>query len=244
MAVDPVHADPRDAAELIGLADPLPSSPFPTVERWLDSAWEERITPNPNAIALATIDGDGTPSVRMVLCRKIVHDPGFIVFYTNRNSRKGRALDANPHAAACFHWDAYDKQARVEGPVVPSPAWESDEYFASRTPAKRIGAWASDQSDGLASRETLVEKLRETRRRFGLDPDASEDEINESGVEIPRPPHWGGFRIWAACVELWVGQRSRLHDRAVWSRTLTPVQDASGEVSFDAEPWQARRLQP
>lgn len=218
------------------LPEALPPDPFPTIKAWLDEAFERKVTPNPNAMTLATIDADGRPSARVVLCKGLDVERGYVVFYTNRQSRKGEALAANPRAAIVMHWDAFERQVRVEGRVVESPDAESDAYFSSRHPASRIGAWASDQSRPVGSRDDLLMKVAEAMGRFGVDFDNSED-IGPD--DIPRPPHWGGYRVWADSVELWVGNSARVHDRARWTRGLTPTAEG-----FDPGPWSVTRLQP
>lgn len=233
-----------DQAESFGprqtLPEPLPAEPFALFRAWFDEAHALKAQPNPNCMTLATVDPDGRPSARIVLCKGIDAAAGWIVFFTNRASRKGDALAAHPRAAAVFHWDHLDRQVRLEGPIVHSPDAESDAYFNSRHPASRIGAWASDQSRPIASRAELFAKVEATIRRFDvdlaalIDPDAPDP-------KIPRPPHWGGYRLWAQSVELWTGSDVRIHDRALWQRTLTPNADGS---SFTATPWTATRLQP
>jgi pyridoxamine 5'-phosphate oxidase len=178
-------------------------------------------------MVLATATREGLPSARVVLCKEISPHPGFLVFYTNYLSRKGRELDANPRAAVVMHWDHLHRQIRVEGRIVKAPDSDSDAYFASRALESRIGAWASKQSEPLPARQALLDAVSAARGRFG-------------GATVPRPPHWGGYRLWADAVELWVEGDSRIHDRARWTRTLTP--NANGD--FDAGPWQATRLQP
>lgn len=221
------------------LPEPLPADPLPLFVSWFDEAAARRVQPNPNAFTLATVDADGTPSARVVLAKSIDPHAGFLIFYTNYNGRKGRALAANPRAAACFHWDLLDRQVRIEGPVTRSPASESDAYFASRPWLSRVGAWTSDQSEPIGSRDALAAKLEATMRRFGIDPNAPPAK-DDPGVTVPRPPHWGGFRLWVRSIELWVGSTGRLHDRAVWRRDLRPA----GEGYEAARPWVATRLQP
>ena len=153
--------------------------------------------------ALATADASGRPSVRIVLLRG-VDERGF-VFHTNYNSRKGRELTANPHAALCFHWPTLDEQIRIEGPVVRLSSEESDAYFAGRPRGSQIGAWASSQSEPLDARETFERRLREFEARF-------------DGKPVTRPPFWGGYRIEPVAIEFWYGRESRLHERKLYTR--------------------------
>lgn len=223
------------------LADPLPADPLTVVAGWLAAAWEARTQPNPNAMVLATAGRDGRPSARVVLCKNIVPQPGFVVFYTNYLSSKGRQLKDNPRAAAVMHWDALHRQARLEGEVVPAPAADSDEYFASRAWQSRVGAWASAQSQPIASRGALLEAVGAAARRFGVPaPGASGAEAPSVQANIPRPPHWGGYRLWVDAVELWVEGEARIHDRALWQRNLAALPDGS----FRPGAWSATRLQP
>jgi pyridoxamine 5'-phosphate oxidase len=165
--------------------------------------------------ALATADAAGRPSVRMVLLRG-ADERGF-VFHTNYNSRKARELAANPQAALCFHWHTLEEQIRVEGRVERLPADESDAYFHSRPRGSQLGAWASDQSAVLPSRESLEEKYRAIERQF-------------EGEAVPRPPFWGGFRLVPDRIEFWYGRPDRLHDRLSYTR--------------DGDAWRIERLYP
>lgn len=213
------------------LSDPLPAEPLALAADWLAQAWRARHQPNPNAMVLATATPEGFPSARVVLCKDIVPTPGFVVFYTNYTSRKGRELGANPRAALVMHWDHLHRQVRVEGRIVKAPVADSDAYFASRALESRIGAWASQQSQPVASRADLLKAVESSRQRFAG---------NAGELSVPRPPHWGGFRLWAESVELWAEGEARIHDRARWTRTLTP----RGEDQFDTGAWTATRLQP
>jgi pyridoxamine 5'-phosphate oxidase len=215
------------------LPEPLPPDPMPIFRAWLDEAIERADQPNPNSMAVATVDAEGRPSVRIVLVKELVPSPGYLVFYTNYRSRKGRELEARPYASGVLHWDHRHRQVRVSGPVLRSPDEESDEYFATRPLASRIGAWASQQSEPLASRATLADQVNAVRERFAIGPQAPD-------AQIPRPPHWGGFRLWIDRLELWVEGPGRVHDRAVWTRDLTRYDAAS----FDAGAWSATRLNP
>jgi pyridoxamine 5'-phosphate oxidase len=188
-----------------------------------------RVQPNPNAMVMATVDADGRPSARVVLCKGLRGEDGSVVFFTNYESRKGGALAAHPRAALVFHWDALDRQVRIEGSVSRVPDAESDAYFAGRPWESRVGAWSSAQSRPVRSRRELLERVEATMRKFGIDPKSPPKP--GAAVDIPRPPHWGGYRVTADSVELWVSGKGRIHDRAVWKR------EGSG-------PWRATRLCP
>jgi len=219
------------------LANTLPPDPLPLVLDWFDEARRRKVQPNPNAMTLATVDPDGRIAAGIVLCKTIDLKGGFFEFFTNYEGRKGVALGARPRAALVMHWDVLDRQVRIEGPVVKSPAAASDAYFASRPWESRIGAWASDQSRPVGSREEMLAKVAATMRRFGLNPD--DPPGHSADVKIPRPPHWGGYRVYADRVELWMSGTGRVHDRAAWTRVLSPDRDG-----FRGGAWTATRLQP
>jgi pyridoxamine 5'-phosphate oxidase len=175
----------------------------------------------------------------VVLCKQVTPDPGYLSFYTNYHSRKGRELESNPRAAIVMHWDALRRQLRVEGRVVQVSALESDVYFATRNWRSRLGAWASQQSEPIATRGELLRNVAKVALRFALPAPVSDEDAPDPGLRIERPPHWGGYLLWAEAVELWVEGSARIHDRARWSRTLTPR-----DGGFDAGAWSATRLQP
>jgi pyridoxamine 5'-phosphate oxidase len=204
----------------------LPVDPFPVFAEWYQAARDGEVQRNPDAMVIASSTADGRPSARVVLCRRLIAAPGYVVFFTNYESRKGHELEANPHAAAVLHWDALGRQVRLEGRVMRSPETESDEYFASRPLDSRIGAWASLQSEPLESRATLLKRVAVTGARYG--------------TRVPRPPHWGGYRLWPEAVELWVEGAFRVHDRARGTRSL----EADGPHAFRCGVWQATRLFP
>lgn len=174
-------------------ADPDPLKQF---ERWMGQALTAQL-PEPNAMTLATVDGTLRPSTRVVLIKG--YDENGITWYTNRNSRKGRELAANPFAALQFHWVELERVVRIEGRVDQVSDAESDAYFASRPLDSRIGAWASPQSQVISSRAVLVANAARYGAQFLLHP--------------PRPPHWGGYRLHPDTWEFWQGRKSRLHDR-------------------------------
>lgn len=219
------------------LPEPLPAEPLTLFRSWWDEAHAKRVQPNPNAMTLATVDPDGRIGARIVLCKAVNLSEGFFVFYTNYTGRKGVALEAGSRAALVFHWDDLDRQVRVEGVVTRSPEAESDAYFASRPWQSRVGAWASDQSRPIESRPAMQAKLAEVMRRFGIDPERPP--ADAAGLDIPRPPHWGGYRVWADRVELWAAGPGRVHERAAWTRTL-----AASAEGYRGGLWVSTRLQP
>lgn len=210
-----------------GLPDTLPADPMPLFSAWFDEAKASGKYDDPNAMVLATCTADGFPSARVVLCKQI--EPGAIVFYTNYQSRKGTELLANPRAATVFHWPHAQRQVRVEGRVEQVDAATSDEYFASRPLLSKLGAWVSQQSRPIDKRSDLVERVAKEAARHGV------DLLTSGGAHIPRPPHWGGFRLVIEKLELWQGVQGRLHDRAVWTRNAS---------AGNAGAWSAQRLQP
>jgi len=183
----------------------MANDPFALFDEWFAEARASE--PNdPNAMALATADAEARPSVRMVLLKD--HGPDGFVFYTNEDSAKARQLARNPRAALLFHWKSLRRQVRVEGAVEPVSDAESDAYFASRGRDSQLGAWASFQSQPLDSRATFERRFEEMARRY-------------DGREVPRPPHWGGYRVKPERIEFWSDRPHRLHER----RLFLPQQD-------------------
>jgi pyridoxamine 5'-phosphate oxidase len=185
------------------------------------------------AMALATRDEHGDPAVRFVLCRGFDASAGYFVFFTDKSSAKGHDLEAHPRAALVFYWDPLERQLRVRGPVVASPEAESDAYFAQRPGGAQISATVSRQSQPLRERADLVSAQDALARELGV----SLEQPRPGAVA--RPERWGGYRIWAEQIEVWIGQPNRLHDRARFTRKLERERDG-----FRAGPWHGMRLQP
>lgn len=194
--------------------DALSASPFELLQQWLTDAADQ---PEPNAMVVSTVDAEGRPTSRTVLLRGI-DDDGALWFFTNRQSRKGRALAGNPAVSILFPWYALQRQVIVLGTATPLPPERDDAYFASRPRGSQLSAWASHQSEPVASRAALEEQMAEVTARF------ADDEV------VPRPPHWGGYRVEPREIEFWQGRRSRLHDRVVFMR--------------DDDGWVGQRRQP
>ncbi len=196
--------------------DDPPDDPIAAFHLWYADALRLPM-PNPEAMTLATVDAHGMPSARIVLLRNF--DERGAVFFTNRSSRKGEALEACPRAALLFHWDLLNRQVRIEGHVHHTSDLESDEYWNARPRENQLAAWASDQSHPVESRAALETQVREAEQRF-------------KGQPVPRPSHWGGYRVSVQAIEFWEGHPTRLHDRVRYQHTP----QLGG--------WVARRLSP
>jgi len=179
----------------------MATDPFQLFDDWFAEAREAEIN-DPEAMALATADASGQPSVRMVLLKG--HGPDGFVFYTNEQSAKGKQLAENPKAALLFHWKSLRRQVRIEGAVERVPDADADAYFATRARDSQLGAWASEQSQPLDSRETFEQRFVQVRHQF-------------EGKDVPRPPHWRGYRVIPDRIEFWIDRPYRLHERRLFT---------------------------
>lgn len=207
---------PQDGTDGAAFKPIQGTDPYALFEAWMAEA-KATETAYANAVTLATVDEHGMPDARVVLVKEV--EAGGFNFYTNTLSAKGRQLAGQPKAALCFHWKALERQVRLRGPVSPVSAQAADAYFASRPRGSQIGAWASNQSSPLASRDAFLAEIARVEALY-------------EGQEVPRPPHWSGYRLEPVSMEFWQEAPFRLHDRLVFTR---PDPGA---------PWSTQRIYP
>ena len=218
------------------LSQSMTKNPILLLQSWLNEAMELDLQPNTDSMAIATSNSQGLPNVRMVLCKEINTEEGYVVFYTNYNSVKSMEIKENPKCSALFHWDKLGYQIRIRGEILQSPDEENDAYFASRHLGSQVGAWASNQSNPVEDREALDDQFKKILDRFNL----TSESITRNEQKIPRPPNWGGYRLWIEEIEFWLNQKDRLHDRLHFRRALTI---SSGGIETEKK-WTVKRLQP
>jgi pyridoxamine 5'-phosphate oxidase len=218
------------------LSQSMTQNPLLLLQSWLNEAMELDLQPNPDSMAIATSSSQGLPNVRMVLCKEINAEEGYVVFYTNYNSVKSMEITENPKCSALFHWDKLGYQIRIRGAILQSPDKENDAYFASRHLGSQVSAWASNQSNPVEDRQALDDQFRKILDRFNL----TSESITRNEQKIPRPPHWGGYRLWIEEIEFWLNQKDRLHDRLHFRRALT----ISNKGIETEKHWTVKRLQP
>jgi pyridoxamine 5'-phosphate oxidase len=216
----------------------LNDNPLEKIADWLNEALTKSTRRNPLAMALATCSPQGRPAVRMVLARGYCRSTGHVVFYTNFQSRKASELDATGSAAAVLYWEEFGgRQLRIEGPVTRAPDAQADAYFAQRAAGSQLNAWVSQQSRPLASAASLSAEAEARAAHFGLD---SANLDLDRPADIPRPEHWGGYRLWIEKVEFWSEGAGRFHERLLYSRSATAASQPGGTDND----WQLTRLQP
>lgn len=209
-------AEMRRSYELATLGDrEVLTDPIAQFRAWFDEVSQSDVL-EANAMVITTVSEDGFPQARTVLLKGF--DPNGLVFYTNYNSAKGQAIEANPRVCALFYWPSLERQVRWTGVATRVSVEQSDEYFASRPRGSQLGAWASNQSEAVDSADSLRDRFDEFEQTFGED-------------SIPRPENWGGYRIRPLKIEFWQGRKNRLHDRILFTRN-------------DAEEWDISRLAP
>ena len=218
------------------LSQSMTQNPLLLLQSWFNEAMELDLQPNPDTMAIATSNSQGLPNVRMVLCKEINTEEGYVVFYTNYDSVKSMEIKENPKCSALFHWDKLGYQIRIRGEILQSTDKENDAYFASRHLGSQVGAWASNQSNPVEDRQALDDQFRKILDRFNL----TSESITRNEQKIPRPPHWGGYRLWIEEIEFWLNQKDRLHDRLHFRRALT----ISNEGIETEKKWAVKRLQP
>ena len=211
-------------------------NPMKVLNDWMKEVSNDGKQPNPNCFSIATTNREGSSNARMVLCKEIDIEDGYIVFYTNYNSTKAIELDYQSECSGVFHWDNYGYQVRIKGFALKSPRDESDDYFLSRSLGSQVAAWASEQSNSIGNRQDLEKQFDATLKKFNI----KQKQLMENDQKLPRPPFWGGYRIWIHEIEIWLNQNDRFHDRLLFQRDLS-LKDGR---YISTKGWIKKRLQP
>ena len=210
-------------------------NPLDSLDDWINEVTASKTQPNPNCMSIATVDSNGCPNTRMVLCKELNTDEGYLTFYTNYSSIKSEELENNSKCSALFHWDKFGLQARLKGFVKRCSDSKNDEYFSTRDIGSQIAAWTSDQSKEIESLEKMGDSYQIIMDKFQI---KSLEEAK--GVNIPRPDFWGGYDMWIEEIELWKNQKNRFHDRIKFTRKIS-IENGN----IDAEKrWDSVRIQP
>ena len=210
-------------------------NPLDTLEDWMKEVSDSNTQPNPNCMSIATVDSTGSPNSRMVLCKELDAENGFLTFYTNYSSIKSEELKNNSKCSALFHWDKFGYQVRLKGFVDKCADSKNDAYFSTRDIGSQIAAWASDQSKEIESLEKMEDSYQKIMNKFQI---KSLDEAKE--IKLPRPDFWGGYDLWIEEIELWKNRKNRFHDRLKFKRKISIE---NGKIDAEKK-WDSVRIQP
>lgn len=210
-------------------------NPLSTLQDWMEKVSDSNAQPNPNCMSVSTVDSNGLPNTRMVLCKELNTEEGHLTFYTNYSSIKSKELESNAKCSALFHWDKFGLQVRIRGTAIRCTDSKNDAYFSSRDLGSQIAAWASDQSKEIESLEMMDNSYQIIMDKFSIG-----NLENNSEKKIPRPDFWGGYEIWVEEIELWKNQKNRFHDRLKFTRNINIK---NGNIDPDKK-WNVIRIQP
>ena len=210
-------------------------NPLDTLDDWMNEVRESNTQPNPNCMSIATVDSNGSPNSRMVLCKELDTHKGYLTFYTHYYSIKSEELKNNAKCSALFHWDKFGLQARLKGFVKRCSDSKNDDYFSSRDIGSQIAAWTSDQSKEIESLGKMKDSYQEIMNKFQIN-----DLEEAKEIKVPRPDFWGGYDMWIEEIELWKNQKNRFHDRLKFKRKITIE---NGKIDAEMN-WNSVRIQP
>ena len=210
-------------------------NPLSTLQDWMKKVSDSDTQPNPNCMTVSTVDSNGLPNSRMVLCRELNIEEGHLTFYTNYSSIKSKELESNAKCSVLFHWDKFGLQVRLRGTAIRCSNSKNDAYFSTRALGSQVAAWASDQSKEIESLEMMDTSYQKIMDKFKIN-----NLANDPEKEIPRPDFWGGYEIWVGEIELWKNQKNRFHDRLKFTRNISIE---NGNIEADKE-WSIIRVQP